>query len=392
MTTVRDRVRTAVETDLPRRPAPLSGLLAAGAVQLAGVVLCVGLAVVVWLASDAGSAPGAMRAGAGFWLAGHGSGVTVGGIAITVVPLGVPLLAGVAVAYAAYRFAAEDLTDREIAISTAVAAATYGAALALLALMASTAEVSFSPVRAGLTGFGLAGLAGFVGAFCVDGRLRALWDAWPDFVRGVLAGCGAAVAALIGGAAALIAYRMIAGFGEAQDSLSVLAPGLVGGAAILLICVLLLPNVLLLTVSVLLGPGFAFGTDTSVTVIDVRLGELPAIPLTAVLPDTGAQPALAGVLVVLPVVAGFVGGYVAVRGIADATIYDSMVRGSTAGGAAGLLIGLAVLCAGGAAGPGRMSDIGAVMWCLPVAVAALAVGGAAGAAWGHYREARIPDE
>ncbi|MGH3360018.1 MAG: hypothetical protein ACRDO7_14555, partial [Nocardioidaceae bacterium] len=76
-TSVREPLRAddAGPPDTPRRPAALSGVLAAGVVFGSGIVLSVGLAIIIWLASDAGSAPAAMRAGTGFWLAGHGSGV-----------------------------------------------------------------------------------------------------------------------------------------------------------------------------------------------------------------------------------------------------------------------------------------------------------------------------
>ncbi|UYM03899.1 cell division protein PerM [Solicola gregarius] len=390
MTTVRERAEAAaaLAPEVPRRPPVLSGVLAAGAVQLGGVVLCVGLAVVVWLASGAGSISAAMQIGAGFWLAGHGSAVSVGGIAITVVPLGVPLLAGVAVAYAAYRLGPESITQREVGTLMLSAAATYGLALAVTALVASSPSASFSAVRAGLGGFALAGLSAFVGAMCVDGRLREVWESAPGFVRGVVLGAGSACGALFGAAVVLLAYRLIVGFGEVHDSFSRLAPGTIGGAAIVLVCVLLLPNLLLLAVSVLLGPGFAFGTDTSVTVVDVRLGELPIFPVTAALPDSGTPPGWVAALMVVPLLAGLVGGVVAGRAFDDASIYDAMVRGATAGGAAGLLVGLVVMCAGGAVGPGRMADVGAAMWCMPVAVVALTVGGALGGALGHYREQR----
>lgn len=390
MTTVRDRARAlaGIDTDLPRRPPVLCGVLAAGMVYLAGVVVCVGLAIIVWLASDAGSAQGAMRVGAGFWLAGHGSGVTVGAATISVVPLGVPLLAGTAIAVAARRLAAESLADGGVAFLAVSAGLSYGVAMALTAVLASTAEVSFSAVRTGGLGFVLAGAAAFVGAARVEGRLRDAWDSWPPFVRAVAAGCVTAAGVLLAASVALLAYGLVSDLGRVQATFDELAPGTVGGLTIIVLCVVLLPNAILLAACVLLGPGFTFGSDTAVSLLEVRLGKLPVTPLTPALPDAGEQPAWVIALVAVPVLAGVVGGLVAVRGLEDSSAYDAVLRGCTAGGGAGLVVGLAVMCAGGAIGPGRMTDVGAVVWCIPVAVLAMTVGGAAGAALGHYRERR----
>ncbi|MDN5856248.1 MAG: DUF6350 family protein [Actinomycetia bacterium] len=389
-TTVRDRARalTGADPDLPRRPPVLCGVLAAGIVYLAGIVLCVGLAIIVWLASDAGSASGAMRVGAGFWLAGHGSGVTVGAVTLSVVPLGVPLLVVVAIAVAARRLAAESLHDGGVASLSVSAGACYGALMALTALLAGTSQVSFSAVRVGGLGFALAGVAALIGAVRVDDRLRDAWDSWPPFVRGVVGGCAAGVAGVFAAAAALVAYGIVSDLGRVQATFDELAPGSVGGVAIIVLCVLLLPNAVLLAASVLLGPGFAFGSGTEVSVLDVRLGELPLTPLTPALPDAGQQPAWVVAVMVVPLLAAAIGGVLAVRDLEGTSAYDAVLRGCTAGGCAGLIVGLVVLCAGGAIGPGRMGDVGAVMWCVPVAVLAMTVGGAAGAAIGHYRERR----
>lgn len=367
----------AVGHESPERPAVLSGALAAGIVFGSGLVLCVGVAVIVWLASDAGSAPGAMRAGAGFWLAGHGSGVAVGATTISVTPLGIPVLVAVAIGTASGRLAGSG----RVPVLAVGAAGAYGAALAMTALVAGTSQVSFSPVRAGLIGFTIAGLASAVGGAVADGSLRQHWDAVPEVVRGVVSGCFSALAAVLAAAMLVVLLSLVIGFNDVSGTFDALGPGVFGGVALVLVCVLLLPNVLLLAVAVLLGPGFAIGSDTSVTLTEVRLGDLPAVPLLAALPDPGTQPGWVAALGVLPVLAGVVGGLMAVRDAQETqSLYDALGRGCMAGGAAGILLGLAITMAGGSAGPGRMADVGAVVWCVPVAVVAMTLGGTAGAA------------
>lgn len=383
----RRRADDAAPDVTPARPAALSGVLAAAVVFGSGIVLSAGLAIVVWLASDTGSAGSAVRAGAGVWLAGHGSGVTVGETTITIVPLGIPVLVAVALAIASRRLA--DGGGSGVGAQVAGTAVAYGCAAAVTALVASTSEVSFSPVRAGLIAFVLAGLAAGVGVTVADGSLRRRWEAAPEVLRGVVRGCLWSLVAVLGVATILVALGLVIGFHDVSGTFDALGPGFLGGAALVLLCVLLLPNAVLLASALLLGPGFVVGADTSVTLTAVRLGDLPAVPLLAALPDPGTQPAWVAALGVLPVLAGVVGGVVSVRGAEErASLYDSLARGCMAGGAAGVLLGLVVMCAGGAAGPGRMAEVGAVVWCVPIAVVALAVGGTAGAALGHYRERR----
>ena len=389
-TTVRDRARAlgGDHPDLPRRPPALCGVLAAGMVYLAGIVLCVGTAVIVWLASDAGSAQSAMRVGAGFWLAGHGSGVTIGTVTVSVVPLGVPLLAGAAIAVCTRRLGADSLAGGGVTSLTLSAGIFYGVAMAATAFLASTGNVSFSAARVGALAFALACVASVIGAVRVDDRLRDAWESWPPFVRDVLGGGIAGIGALLAASVGLLAYGLVSDLGRVQETFDELAPGTVGAITIIVLCALVLPNAVLFATCVLLGPGFTFGSGTAVSVIDVRLAELPLTPLTPALPDAGQQPGWVIGLTIIPVLAAVIAGLIAVRDLEETSAYDAVLRGCTAGGSAGVLVGLAVMCAGGAIGPGRMADVGAVMWCVPVAVLAMTVGGAAGAALGHYRERR----
>src|SRR5690606_19947492 len=67
-----------------------------GAAAAAGpLVVCLGVGVVGWFLADGGAhgtPSDGLRVGALGWLTGHGSGVHVGGAALTAVPLGLTLL------------------------------------------------------------------------------------------------------------------------------------------------------------------------------------------------------------------------------------------------------------------------------------------------------------
>jgi len=161
-------------------------------------------------------------------------------------------------------------------------------------------------------------------------------------------------------------------------------------------CVLLLPTLVLWATSVLLGPGFVFGTDTSVDLTGSHLGAVPGFPPLAALPAPGEFGGWVFLLGLVPLLAGVVAGYRTVpppRPADDNLLMGRVIHGTAAGGVAGLLVGLAVAVSGGGIGPGRMADAGPpVLTPLLVAVPVLAMGGALGTVLAHYRGARASSQ
>jgi hypothetical protein len=139
---------------------------------------------------------------------------------------------------------------------------------------------------------------------------------------------------------------------------------------------LLVPNATLFSGSYLLGPGFTVGTHTLVTPTVVTLGPVPMFPLLAALPDDGPTPAWTPYLMVLgPLVAAVAVARTARR--YPLLRWDAgAVRGLAAGVVTGVLTGILAGLAGGAVGPGRMRDVGPLVFdTLTHAVAAFGIGG-----------------
>jgi hypothetical protein len=130
----------------------------------------------------------------------------------------------------------------------------------------------------------------------------------------------------------------------------------------------------------LLGPGFAFGTGTTVSPTAVSLGVVPAYPDLAALPDEGPIPGWLVGLLAVPVLAAGIGVALTHRRH-DPMPYDlAAIRGAAAGFGAGLLITVLVALAGGPLGTGRMADIGApVAEVLVFATGLMGAGGLVGA-------------
>jgi hypothetical protein len=375
------------EVTVPTKPVVLSAVIGAGACLLTGLLACAAVAVVGWLAASFGGASGAVRAGATVWLIAHKAGATFGGGSITIAPLGLTLFLAWCL-YRGGRFTARvsgaDRT-KELVLASSVLAVSYGLGALIIALLTSNGSVKVSPLSAFLGAASLAIVAGTTGVLVESGAAQDIADATPAGLRDAVPAAAAAVLTVVAVASLVYAVILVLHFSRVTSMLELLDAGVVGSVVLFAICLMLLPNVLLYVVSFIAGPGFQLGVGTSIAPTGVDVGNLPALPLLAAVPADGATPSYLLVLTALvPLVAGAVAGLVvARRGIAaedsDALGWDAFaLRGGMAALIAGLALLVLMVLAGGAAGPGRMAEVG-IPGALPAA-GVLAAGMAIGAA------------
>lgn len=237
----------------------------------------------------------------------------------------------------------------------------------------------------------------------VDGVLVSLWQAvlFPSLIMGLgvaigsigasnparvrlrrmiaegpqpwLAAGGAALRAGLGTvatvtavASVLTAAALLLGYGQVIALYESVQAGVLGGVALTVAQLALLPTLVLWTSAWLVGPGFAVGAGSTVSPIAVSLGPLPAVPVLGALPT---EPSPLGFLTLLvPVLAAFAAG-IAVRSRLVAAAATVGVQGGAlqlwslgvaalaaliAGGAMGFL----AFVAAGSAGPGRLAVVG----------------------------------
>ncbi|QAY64508.1 hypothetical protein ET495_16255 [Xylanimonas allomyrinae] len=154
---------------------------------------------------------------------------------------------------------------------------------------------------------------------------------------------------------------MVAGRGSADDVLTALAPGWLGGIVLAVSQLALVPNLVVWASAWIAGPGFAVGQGTTFSPRAVVDGPLPALPVLAALPRpdwTGANVLWAPAVVVL---CGALGGWFVWRRLEPSLVRWTDVAWSLGGLAFTAGAGAAVLqwWAGGAAGAGRLSLVGA---------------------------------
>jgi hypothetical protein len=212
----------------------------------------------------------------------------------------------------------------------------------------------------------------------------------------------ASAAAVLAVSGVVVAVLLLTHYGELITLYEGAHAGLLGGVALTLGQLALLPDLVVWAASWFVGPGFALGTGSAVSPLGTSVGPMPAVPFLGALPTASSSFAFVGLLV--PVVAAFVVTTLLrpriERLLAEAGSADLLRRvlvGVVGGVVAGALLGLLAWSASGAAGPGRLAHVGPDPWlvgafgALEVAVpAVLALVVSVRSFLGHDDDATVP--
>ena len=323
------------------------------------------------------------RAAVDIWLLGHGVDVTFtldpllaealglpaagDPVKVTIALLGFALLTLLLGARAGGRIA--ETGHRLIGGGAAVA---VFAGLALLVTWTALHESARPSLWQGLllpaAVFGVGILSGVLradqGAAARGTRLRARFDDLsPELRAGMAAALRAGIGALaltVTAATVLVAALFFVRFSDMIGMYEALHTEVVGGIAVTAGQLAIMPNLVLWAVAWLIGPGFAIGVGSSVSPVGTVVGPLPALPVLGALPTGDLPFGFVGLLV--PVVAGFLAGVAVRPGLVRelGTVRPLEVLGVAvgAGVVGGLLTGVLAAASGGAAGPGRLAQVG----------------------------------
>lgn len=370
----------------------LAGCLAAGWVLLAGALAIAAVALVAWLTDNRSGAPAAsaLLVAVQVWLLAHGASLDLPWGDVTLLPLGVTAVPAWLLMRAGVWVARRRQLTTLAGLAEAVASITivYAVVAVMLTALARTSDVSVSPWRVGIGAALLAAIAGTIGALRETGLARMLVVFVPGPRRAVARCTLAAVCAMTAAGALLVAVALAADIGGYGELSRAVAPGWAGAVGLLVLALLVLPNAISYATAVLIGPGFAVGTGTGVSVFGVQLGAVPALPLLAALPDGDRLPVLAWMVLGVPVAAGVLAGWVLVRRLDDDDDrgWLSTAAWAGAGGAlAGVALGLVSVLATGSLGSGQLAEVGPTGWLVGVLGAAeLATAAALGAGLFRY--------
>ncbi|WP_098462846.1 DUF6350 family protein [Isoptericola jiangsuensis] len=370
-----------------------SGVWAAlQAVGLSFAVVALFAVVVVLDAPSTSGTDGGLSAGVGvatgLWLLAHGVPLSAGAATVTLVPLGLTALLVFTAHVSAKRSAAPTLAawlGGTVLYTGAVVALTVALDLAGTAAPDGVGGLVVQVGAAVLGGLVVGGGGMALGMFSApDGPLLAgitpRLDPWlPDTLRlGLRAGL-VGVALLVGLAAVLVGVWVVTG----RDAVAQVADGLGGswlGVTLLVVVQLVLvPNLVVWASAWIAGPGFAVGTGSAFTTAGSHAEVLPAVPLLGALPGDAWSPSVAVWAPVLVVACGAAAGWFAWRNLEPGLVGGRDVAWILAGTtlSAGATTVLLQWLAGGAAGAGRLADVGADPWVTGGVVAAEVGGGAA---------------
>jgi hypothetical protein len=397
-----------------RHRRPLVPLAFAGGVVAAASTLVVfmALGMVGWFLTD-GGAHGAprdgLRIGAFGWLLGHGSGVTVEGAAITVMPLGVTLICAWAIWRIGQRVGdsisghgpdAAGISDGErdwtVPLASGLFAVGYVVTAVLVVSLAATPATD--PSTGGVVGWSLA-LCLFVGApaVAIGAGRAAIWLALvPLPVRATLTLARTLLVAWLAVSLVAFAAALIVDFDTAANIMSQLDADAGDTVVFVALSLLILPNAVAFSGSYLIGPGFTVGTGTLVTPQSAVIGALPMFPMLAALPDNGPAPAWTAWLLALPLLVAVLATVRVQRMFPTVRWDEGALRGCAGGIVAGIGFAVVAAFAGGAVGPGRMRDVDPLVGdVLLQAVTAFGIGGLLGGlamTWWQRRTAPEVDE
>jgi hypothetical protein len=356
---------------------PVAAITAALWAAAVGLLVVGALVVLGWAVSGRGEdgIGTALGATGVVWLVAHHAPVaTESGATITLLPLALTALP-ILLLHRAGRWAARitATTATPDAVLLVVAATATYAGIALGIAQVSSIGGAGVPDLAALGWSALVAAIGLGWGVASGADLLApLAGRVPGTVRHAAVVAGVAGAALVVASGAVAVVALVARWSTVTGLERQVAPGAIEAVELLLVSIAYLPNLLLWVLSYLAGPGFAAGGGTTVDPFSASGALLPGIPVLGAIPVDA--PALAPLLLLLPVVAGALGA-LALRRRGPAALgpeCGQVLLGAVAVGAAAAL---ACAFAGGALGSARLAQLGPHAWQTGLALAGLVAAG-----------------
>lgn len=349
-------------------------------------------ALLAWVASSESTVDWtrALSVGSSAWLLAHGAHLSTGPASISLMPLLLTAITLVVATIAARRIVVQfdagrprrftrwgglrrDVADAGLAFVCSYAA--VGLAVAL----ASAGQPLHASVWGSVVGTAVVGVVSMVTALALEFR-GEIGSVAPDLTAGLKARVSILVrrairpglwgALAISGAGLALVLVVVAlhldRIGRLYDTLGA---DPVGMSVLSLGQVTVLPNVALWAASWMAGPGFGFGAGSAITWSHSDPGLLPLIPGLGALPDPGLLPAGLWLSVLVPVAAGGLVGWRALREVARLSAWQ--VKAKTAVAAcvvAALILTVASALASGSLGAARLGWVGAPSLLFGVAV------------------------
>lgn len=373
-------------------PLRLGSAVAGVSAALLSVLIIATPVLVAWVASPQSTVewPRALSVGSGLWLLANGVSLSSGPATISLTPLllsAIPLVVATIVARrilmrldrgSAHRLAGRAGLRRDVAEVGLVFASSY-VAVGLVVALVTAGDPLHASVLGSVAGTAVVAVVSTLAALVMEFRgqigsvapgLAAVMEARVPIHlrRAVRPGLWGAFA-VFGAGLALTLMMVVLHLGRIGRLNDALGADPVGVAMLSLGQLMILPNVALWAGSWLAGPGFGLGEGTAITWSHSNPGLLPLIPGLGAVPAPGPLPAGLWLSVLVPVAAGGLVGWRALRVVARLSSWRA--KAETAASAclvAALVLTLATALAGGSLGAARLTGLGAPVLVFGAAV------------------------
>ena len=349
-------------------------------------------ALLAWVASSESTVDWtrALSVGSSAWLLAHGAQLSSGPATISLIPMLLTAITLVVATIAARRIVRQldagrprrfkrwgglrrDVADAGIAFVSSYAA------VGLVVALATSGQPLRASVWGSVVGTAVVGAVSMLVALALEFR-GEIGSVAPDLTRALEARVSILVRrairpglwgalAIFGAGLALALVVVVVHLDRIGRLYDTLGADPVGISVLSLGQVMVLPNVALWAASWMAGPGFGFGEGSAITWSHSSPGLLPLIPGLGALPDPGPLPAGLWLTVLVPVAAGGLVGWRALREVARLSAWQ--VKARTAASAcvvAALVLTAASALAGGSLGAARLGWVGAPSLLFGVAV------------------------
>lgn len=359
---------TGVEEET-ERPGPLVWwpLAAAGGgliAPLATALVVLGLVVLGWTATPDIDLQAVLTAAGRLWLLSWFSGGTFAGVHVTIAPLGLTALnaviaSGIAgfAATMARRAAPEELDQhqrRRLALKSAGLFTTVQSLCVLV--VAFLVGEGGEPARALIGAVVVGGGAALIGAARAC-EWHPLIDL-PLWARAIPRAVSVGVLTVVATGAGVLAVQLYRQRSVVAGLHDALQAGGVGGALLVVLQLLWLPNVTLWCAAWALGAGISVGQGTMVTPSANEVGMLPGVPLFGAVPGPGPGPASSLWWLLSGVLAGVLSAVVLLRARRRARFDETALVGGLAGVLTGGALTLLAAASRGDLGELRLVALG----------------------------------
>ena len=298
--------RPVPEEHINHYPLPVAAAIAALAAVLLGIVFSFVVILGIWLFAAHGneSTLQVMRTSGIAWLGMHLVPVNIAGVTIGLLPWGFMVLP-ITLIWKATQWAfksAQPQTGKEFWRIAITFSAIYSVLGMITNLITSTSDLNTSLLSTWIHTFLLAFLVTVTCVISYAPSRTMLIDGLPDVVVDGLRPGLVAFATLLALGSLATSISLVLHLSEIKAVTTLMAPGVIDGFFLTLLCIGYLPTASVWSMSYLLGPGVLLGGTGQVSIDVAAPGALPAFPLLSILPSTVSS--ASGYLIIVPILVG----------------------------------------------------------------------------------------